>query len=243
MAYPDQVLRVNALTVLYLLDFFKDSKKLQKIFFSSTSEVYAGAVKHYNAPVPTPENTPLVLDDIKRRRTSYALSKMFGECVCFTYAAQYGLPVVVGRYHNVYGPRMGFDHVIPESFQKIARSSSVDVPSAGHSRAFCYIGDAADMTVRLTQDPRSTGEVFNIGNPTEEIRMGDLVKIIAAVQDRQIKINPLPAAPGSPARRCPDISLWESMFGQRPFVSLRQGVEKTFAWYKNRLDEETPLSH
>jgi nucleoside-diphosphate-sugar epimerase len=51
----------------------------------------------------------------------------------------------------------------------------------------------------------------------------------------EIEINALPASPGSPARRCPDISSWESMFGKRPFVSLKQGVRDTFAWYKTRL--------
>lgn len=234
VSHPERVLWANSLATLQLLDAFKGSS-VKKVFFSSTSEVYAGAVKYYDAPIPSPETTPLVLDDIKQRRTTYALSKMFGESACFMYAQQHGLPIVIGRYHNVYGPRMGFAHVIPETFLKIFKSSTIDVPSAEHTRAFCYIDDALDMTVRLTEDKNVVQEIFNIGNPSQEISIKDLVQLMAEIQGKVIHINSLPATAGSPSRRSPDITQWEMKWGKKSFTSLKEGLNKTFHWYKDKL--------
>ena len=86
------------------------------LFFASTSEVYAGrSWPRAMAPVPTPEAVPLGgARTWPRRASPTPASKLLGEAAVIHTARARGLRAVIGRFHNVYGPRMGADHVIPE---------------------------------------------------------------------------------------------------------------------------------
>jgi nucleoside-diphosphate-sugar epimerase len=232
---PDQVLYVNAVSTLNIFEFFKRSHDLKRIFFSSTSEVYAGTLKHFGIDIPTDEDVKLALEDITSKRTTYALSKMFGESICFNYSTLFDIPFTIARFHNVYGPRMGFAHVIPETFRKIESNSVVDVPSPNHTRAFCYIDDAIEMIIMGCEGENTNREILNIGNSNEEIRIADLVSRIGAIMGKKITINEQEDTPGSPARRCPDISKVVRLTGYNPSVSLDTGIRKTYDWYKDKL--------
>jgi len=234
---PDNVLYVNAISALNIFEYAKTCKNLKKIFFSSTSEVYAGTARYFSVDVPTDENVQLAIEDISMDRTTYALSKMYGESTAFVYGRKYRIPVVIGRFHNVYGPRMGYAHVIPETLVKIHRSASVAVPSPNHSRAFCFIDDAVELIIRACSNSKAACEIFNIGNPKEEIHIKDLVVKIADIMGKRITVNELPATPGSPERRCPDISKIEKLAGYSPVVSLEKGLRVTYDWYKEKLDK------
>ena len=234
---PDRVLYVNAISNLLLLEFAKECSNLKKVFFSSTSEIYAGTLKHYGIPVPTPEDVNLTLMDVSSERTTYMLSKMYGESICFNYGRKYDIPFTIGRYHNVYGPRMGFMHVVPEMFIKIQNNSEIEVASPTHTRAMCYVDDAVEMTIRACEGDSTNGEIVNIGNQEQEIGIRDLVATIADVLNKQVVLKDGEDTPGSPARRCPDITKIEKLTGYSPRVSLREGIEKTYDWYKSRLDQ------
>lgn len=233
---PDKVLYVNAITTLNLFEHFKKSNSLRKIFFSSTSEVYAGTLRHFNINIPTDETVPLAIDDIYSNRTTYAISKIYGESVSLVYGKKYNLPVTIGRYHNIYGPRMGYAHVIPETFIKISKAEIIDVPSPYHTRSFCYIDDAVEFTIAACENTKTVGEILHIGNSKEEIKIKDLILKIAEVMEKDIKINELPDASGSPARRCPDTTKVEKLTGYTPSFSLEEGIRRTYEWYRNKLD-------
>ncbi len=237
MEYPDRVLSVNARSILNMFEYAKTLLGLKKILFSSTSEIYAGTLKHFGIPVPTDETVPLTLEDISSERTTYALSKMFGESVCFNYGRRYHIPFTIVRYHNVYGPRMGFAHVIPEMFIKISKQTQVEVPSAKHTRAFCYVDDAVEMTVRLCEDETAGGRIFHIGNAAEEISIGDLARLIAGVVGKKPQWQERPPTPGSPERRCPDTRLVTEQTGYQARVDLREGLNLTYHWYKDKLEQ------
>jgi UDP-glucose 4-epimerase len=233
---PDRVLEINAASTLNVFNFARQLTGLKRVVFASTSEVYAGTLKHFGIPFPTPESVPICVDDIRLARTSYALSKVYGEAVAFAWRKSHDLPVTVVRYHNVYGPRMGFRHVVPETFVKIARSTqSVDVPSARHTRAFCYVEDAVEATIRCWESKRAEGEIVNIGSSSEEISIRGLVEKIASTMGRDISIREMPETAGSPARRCPDTSNLERLTGFSARVSLDEGLRRTYAWYRERL--------
>ena len=234
---PDKVLYVNALSTLNLFEFSINLKNLKKVLFSSTSEIYSGSLKHHNIEIPTNENVILTIDDIKSERTTYALSKMFGESICYNYGKKYDIPFTIARYHNIYGPRMGFAHVIPEMFIKIKNNEIIDVPSPNHSRAFCYIDDAVEMTIKACENKNTNNEIFHIGNSEEEIRIKELAKKISNIMNKEITIKELPETPGSTKRRCPDISKIISYIDYYPTTSLNEGISKTFYWYENKLDE------
>lgn len=238
MEKPDKVLYVNAISTLLLFEYAKRLPNLKRILFSSTSEIYAGTLKHFGITVPTPETEPLTLDDISSPRTTYMLSKMYGESICFNYGRLYNIPFTIVRYHNVYGPRMGFLHVVPEMFIKIRDNdgSTIDVASPSHTRAFCYIDDAVQSTILVTEHAQTQGEVINIGNQEQEIAIRDLVKTIAKVMGKTITLNELPDTPGSPARRCPDTSKIKALTGFVPKIGLEEGLSRMYAWYADKLD-------
>jgi UDP-glucose 4-epimerase len=231
---PDRILEVNAVSTLTVFNFARQLIAPKRVVFASTSEAYAGTLKYFGIPLPTPEDVPICVDEVSLPRTSYALSKVYGEAIAFAWRHSHRLPVTVVRYHNVYGPRMGFRHVIPQTFTKIARSSGqVDVASAHHTRSFCYIEDAIEATIRSWEAELTEGEIINIGSSAEEISIGRLVEKIAAVMGREITIREAEDTPGSPVRRCPDTSKLARLTGFSACVSLDEGLQRTHAWYKN----------
>ena len=235
MNEPDKVLRINAISTLNLFEYAKELKHIKRVLFSSTSEVYSGTHKHFGIKIPTDESVPLAINDVSLPRTTYALSKIYGESAAFAYGEKYGIPFTIVRYHNVYGPRMGFDHVIPETFVKIKTDSSIDVPSPGHTRAFCYVDDAVEFTTRAVLIENGQGQVLHIGDPREEIKIKELVIKIAGIMGKVVSIKELPDTVGSPSRRCPDISKAIMIAGYNPQVSLEDGLRKTYEWYKNKI--------
>ncbi|KPK41103.1 MAG: hypothetical protein AMJ78_06365 [Omnitrophica WOR_2 bacterium SM23_29] len=233
---PDSVLSVNIITTLNLLDWMKRTqKRLKKFVFASTSEVYTGTARHYKINMPTDENVNICLDDIGSARTTYALSKIVGESASLNYYRTFGVPAVVVRYHNIYGPRMGCRHVIPELMLKAKSAKEyLEVCSTGHTRSFCYVSDATKATVAVATSPRTVGQILNIGKEDEEMKIGQLAKKIVAIVNPSLKIRPLPTQEGSVPRRCPDTSKLKELVGYRPGVSLKEGLKLTWQWYRNK---------
>jgi UDP-glucose 4-epimerase/UDP-glucuronate decarboxylase len=230
---PARVLRVNGLSVLHVLDWLPG--RGGTLFFASTSEVYAGGVMAGAVPVPTPETVPVSVPDAAAPRFAYAASKIFGEAAVLHTARARGLRAVVGRFHNVYGPRMGADHVIPElSLRALAREDPFRVYGADQRRAFCHVADAVDAIVRLMAVPAAAGQVVNVGNDAEETRVEDLVTLVLEIAGHRPRLERLPAPAGSVARRCPDISRLRALTGFQPKIGLETGVAETFAWYRDR---------
>jgi UDP-glucose 4-epimerase/UDP-glucuronate decarboxylase len=228
---PARVLRVNGLSVLHVLDWLPG--RGETLFFASTSETYAGGVMAGVVPVPTPETVPLSVPDVGAPRFAYAASKIFGEAAVLHAARARGSRCVVGRFHNIYGPRMGADHVIPElSLRALRGEDPFRVFGAAQRRAFCHVTDAVDAITRLMGTPTAAGQVVNIGNDTEETAVEDLVAMVLRVAGVSPRIERLPAPAGSVDRRCPDLARLRALTGFQPKVTLEAGVGETFAWYR-----------
>jgi len=226
---PARVVRVNTLAAMHLLDWVAPGSL---VFFASTSEVYAGGVDAGVVDVPTAEDVPTMISDITAPRFAYAVSKLLGEAAFLHTARAKGFGTVVGRFHNVYGPRMGADHVIPEmSLRALAGEDPFRVPGADQFRAFCHVRDAVEAMLRLMATPAAAGRIVHIGNDREETNIGDLAKIVLRVADRGPTVEPVSAPPGSVHRRCPDLSRLRELTGYEPAVTLEEGVRSTFAWY------------
>lgn len=231
MSRPYDVVRINALTTLHLLEWFRGGSAA-KLLFSSTSEAYAWTQQFHELPIPTPEAVPLALTDLANARSSYAGSKIFGE-LAITHS---GKPFVIVRYHNVYGPRMGFEHVIPELFQRaLAGQNPLVVFSANHSRAFCYISDAVAATIAAMESADANGGTFNIGNDEEEVNIGELARRVLATAQVTSAIEPQHAGHDPIVRRCPDITRARAVLGFTPRVTLDAGLARTLEWYRPHL--------
>jgi UDP-glucose 4-epimerase/UDP-glucuronate decarboxylase len=227
---PMRTLRVNSLTALHLADWAVPG---DRVFFASTSEVYAGSVEAGLAHVPTAEDAHLLVPDPAAPRSTYAVSKLFGEAALLQAARVKGFTVTVGRFHNVYGPRMGTDHVIPEMMLRAMRGEDpFRVPGAAHSRAFCYIDDAVEAIVRLVDTPAAAGRIVNIGDDTSEITIRDLADLVLSTCSRSPAISAEPPPAGSVSRRCPDIGLLRKLTDFEPAVALSDGVRRTYEWYR-----------
>lgn len=232
-AAPDRVLDVNVTGVLNAARACAEAG-VRRLVFASSSEVYG-----VPAVIPTPEDSPLVIPDVLNPRFSYAGSKVIGELVVINYARQLGFEYTILRYHNVYGPRMGWDHVIPQFIARLERGEEFVVQGSGReTRAFCYIDDAAEGTLRATESPAAANEVFNIGNPEKEWSIDELVALLSEVSGKRIESRHVPLAAGSTPRRMPDISRARRLLGYEPRVTLRDGLARTYAWYARALKSE-----
>nr|WP_042189848.1 NAD-dependent epimerase/dehydratase family protein [Kibdelosporangium sp. MJ126-NF4]CEL18923.1 UDP-glucose 4-epimerase [Kibdelosporangium sp. MJ126-NF4]CTQ95274.1 UDP-glucose 4-epimerase (EC 5.1.3.2) [Kibdelosporangium sp. MJ126-NF4] len=224
---PGKVVRVNTLVVLNTLDWIRPEEKL---FFASTSEVYAGGVSAGIVQVPTPETVPVMIDDVTAPRFAYAASKLLGEEAVVHIGRSKGVPYVIGRFHNVYGPRMGADHVIPElSLRAARREDPFKVYGTDQYRAFCHVDDA--VAAMLLSMDKITGEIVHIGND-EETNIGDLTKLVLRIAGHDPVLDVESAPAGSVARRCPDLAKLRALTGYEPAVSLEEGVRRTFEWYR-----------
>jgi UDP-glucose 4-epimerase len=232
---PQEVVRINAIATLLLLNWFVNGGG-KKILFSSTSEAYAWTQQFYQIPIPTPENVPLSLTDLHNPRSSYAGSKIFGELAVTQYCIIHNKPFVIVRYHNVYGPRMGFEHVIPELYQRaLGGQNPLVVYSANHRRAFCYVSDAVTATIQAMRKEVANGKTFNIGNDREEVSIAKLASNLLEIAKIRVDISEQVAENDPIKRRCPDISQARELLGYEPKISLRKGLEMTFKWYKNKF--------
>lgn len=238
---PFAVLGDNVTMLLTLLGFARKQSALRRFVFASTSEVYAGLLENFSLPIPTPEAVPLGLPDLKHPRTSYMLSKIYGEALC----QQSGLPFTLVRPHNFYGPRMGLSHVVPELLKRAYAAKdgdSLEVFSVDHRRTFCFIEDAVTMLELAASSERCLGETLNLGTQSPEVTIGELAERIIGAVGKRLTIVPRPATPGSPARRCPDMSKTAELTGYRARISLEEGIARTFAWYRANVFDGGALS-
>ncbi len=231
-----KVLDINKKLLSNVILFASRQKNLKKLFFTSTSEIYAGTLQKSTLTIPTPEDSNIVLTDLNHPRTSYMLSKAYGEAMC--YASD--LPVLILRPHNIFGPRMGMAHVIPQLIKRAfntPKDGQLGIYSPSHTRAFCYIKDAVDSIYKLIELNLKTNNVFNLGTSKPEITMLNLAKEIIKIMDRSdIKLIELENTPGSPTRRCPDTDKIDNITGLKLRTDLAKGIAETYRWYNNKSD-------
>jgi len=208
----------------------KQQGRLSRLLFASTSEIYAGTLKHFELPVPTSESTALAVTDLSAPRTSYMLSKIMGEAMVH----QSDLPFTIFRPHNIYGPRMGMVHVIPEQLKNAFQATagdSLQVYSPSHTRTFCYIDDAVEMLQRMLTCEGCNGETLNLGRQAPEVTIRDVVEDCINISGKPLRIEERPPTSGSPERRAPDMQKTNHLLGYKSRIGLHQGIEKTWAWY------------
>ncbi|BDL42154.1 MULTISPECIES: NAD-dependent epimerase/dehydratase family protein [Methylorubrum] len=197
--------------------------------------VVASSAEVYQTPrvVPTDETIEMVIPDSLNPRYSYGGSKLISELIAFNYCRDKLRKVQVFRPHNIYGPDMGWKHVVPQLIEKIVAAGdggSITLQGDGsETRAFCYVSDVVDGIVRMWRDGASMN-VYHIGS-MEEVAIRDLARITAEALGTRVDLIAGPAAAGATPRRCPDIGKMQAI-GYAPSVSLVQGIERTVAWYR-----------
>jgi UDP-glucose 4-epimerase len=223
---PFKTLRNSTIPTIALLERYSQ-KQPEFFFYAGSSESYASTVTHFDWPVPTGEGVPLGIDDPKEVRWSYGASKLHGEVACFAAQAETGLPVVVGRFHNAYGPDMGIHHVIPDFIARGAKGS-FELYGAPNTRSFIYIDDAVNAVTVLADKAR--GEIVNIGSPTE-VTMRELAAVIMEEAGWTGDVTEFPAPNGSVNRRAPDVTKLNTFVDTSSFIPLAEGIRRTLPSY------------
>jgi len=238
---PDRVLSDNVQTLANVIELAHRQHNFSRLLFASTSEVYAGTLEKLGMSIPTPESTPLTLPDLHRPRTSYMLSKIYGEAMC----QHSKLPFTIFRPHNIYGPRMGMSHVIPQQLQKAHFSvdgQSVEVFSPDHTRCFCYVDDGVEMMRRMMEKENCEGKTLNLGLESPELTIKEVASECYRAVGKKLVVDCKEPTEGSPTRRAPDMSMTKLLTGYSQAVGITQGIEKTYAWYKTNVFKANSVS-
>jgi len=228
---PDLVLDVGVRGIVNVIDACRKNN-IGTLVLASSSEVYQTPPK-----IPTDESVPLVIPDPLNPRYSYGGGKLISELMAINFGRKYFERVMIFRPHNVYGPDMGWEHVIPQLALRLdaaakAQSSGTlqfKIQGIGNeTRSFCFIDDLVAGVMVMREKGTHLG-IYHIGT-MEEVTIVDLARRIAAVRGREIE--PVAGAPmaGGTSRRCPDISKLAGL-GYKPRVSLSEGLKPTLDWY------------
>jgi nucleoside-diphosphate-sugar epimerase len=228
---PDLVLDVGVKGMINVIDACR-AHGVGELIYASTSEVYQTP-----GVVPTPEDVAMIVPDPTNPRYSYGSGKIIGEMMALHMATTFMNRVQIFRPHNVYGPDMGWEHVLPQfvlRMKNAAAASDADplpFPIQGdgsETRAFNYIDDFIDGVILMSQKGAS-GEVYHVGTP-EEISIRDVAVMAGRYFNRDIAIEPQPLMKGGTPRRCPDIGKLSAL-GYAPKVTLAEGFPILAAWY------------
>jgi nucleoside-diphosphate-sugar epimerase len=228
---PELVLDVGVRGMINVIDACR-RHGIGTLLLASSSEVYQTPLK-----IPTDEATPLSVPDPLNPRYSYGAGKLISEIMTLNFGRKFFNRVLIFRPHNVYGPDMGVEHVIPQ-FALRLRTLGASQPTAqlrfeiqgtgAQTRSFCFIDDlvAGIMVIREKGEHLS---IYHVG-AMEEVTIADLAQRIARAAGREIELITGPVAAGSTLRRCPDISKLASL-GYKPRVTLDDGLKQTLDWY------------
>jgi len=229
---PYEVLDKNVRLTFNAINIAKNQKSLKCFIFSSTSEIYAGTLENNLLTIPTEEKSLIVLPSLEKPRTSYMLSKAYGEALC----TQSNIPFLIIRPNNIYGPRMGMAHVIPQLLKKAFTQDDdgyLEVYSLRHTRTFCYVDDAIKQIFHLANTHKAINSVFNIGSQKPEITIKELALKIIKLLEKKLDIRGLPETEGSVIRRCPNMEKTLHTANYKNQTSIDEGLSLTYEWYLN----------
>jgi nucleoside-diphosphate-sugar epimerase len=230
--HPDEVIRVNTSLILNCLEWLKTTS-VKRVLFSSTSETYSGTTEVIDYPIPTDEAVPLCIQDVSDPRFTYAITKILGESAFLNYAATGNFEAVIVRYHNAFGPDMGFKHVIPHLVERFINNEN-PFRMYGHdqTRAFSFVSDTIEGTVLAMESDKASGKIFHIGN-SKEISIEELIKAVGEIMEFSGEYQEAPTYPGSVGRRCPDLTKANQQLGYMPKIDWKEGLKVTVDWYRN----------
>lgn len=225
---PDLVLSVGIEGMINVLNASKENK-VKNLFFASSSEVYQTP-----SIIPTPEDISFSIPDPLNPRYSYAGAKITSELLAIHLGTKFLEKVVIFRPHNVYGPNMGNEHVVPELINNVIKSKNNRLKIQGtgqETRAFIYIDDFTDAFMLVFKKGKNK-QIYNIGT-NEEISIKQLISSIERAADKKLTIIPSKLKTGGTLRRCPDITKIKKL-GFKQKTSLDTGISKTFMWYNDQ---------
>jgi UDP-glucuronate decarboxylase len=226
---PVQTTKTSVHGAINMLGLAKRTKA--RIFQASTSEVYGDPDVHPQPEVYWGRVNPTGV------RSCYDEGKRCAETLFFDYHRQYGVDVRVARIFNTYGPRMhpNDGRVVSNFIVQALRGEDITVYGNGsQTRSFCYVDDLIEGFVRFMGLAAPAPGPMNLGNPAE-FTIGSLAEQVIQLtgSGSQIVYKPLPS--DDPTQRRPDITLAREKLHWEPTVQLREGLQRTIAYFDQLL--------
>lgn len=242
---PELVLEVGVRGMLNVIDAcIKENVK--ELILASSSEVYQTPPK-----VPTDESAPMSIPDPLNPRYSYGGGKLISELMCINYGRKHFDRAIIFRPHNVYGPDMGREHVIPQFIIRMKdicnkdKNKEIKFPIQGtgkETRAFVFIDDFIDGLMLVLEKGKHL-EIYNIGT-MEEISIKQTAIEVGKCFGKRVLVVPGDPAKGSAIRRCPDITKLRKLgyMSYKPKVPFKEGLKITAEWYGKNADNLKKIS-
>jgi len=233
--HPIETMDANVTGLRNLLE-HAVARPVESFLFFSSSEIYGDPDA---ASIPTPE-TYRGNVSCTGPRACYDESKRYGETLCVNFHEVHHAPVKIVRPFNNYGPGLKITdrRVLPDFFRDVLAGRNITLLSDGRAtRTFCYISDAITGYLLALLSVHN-GESFNIGSDAPEISMNDLAQMVIEISSSKLKVvrqksDDARYLADNPQRRCPCLKKSRAMLGYKPRVELRQGLEHTWAYYRD----------
>lgn len=229
--YQHDSIRTTKINVLGAINVLDLAKRLQiPILISSTSEVYGDPLVH-----PQREDYWGNVN-CNGPRACYDEGKRCAETLFMDYHRQHQVDIRIARIFNTYGPQMNLNdgRVISNFIVQAIQNKPLTIYGNGEqSRSFCYVDDTISGLLKLMAKPKCHQPV-NIGNPIEK-NMKEIAQIIIAATGSHSTISFHPLPTDDPKQRCPDISRAKIELGWEPVVSLKEGLDKTIAYFQKKI--------
>ncbi|HYU07117.1 MAG TPA: NAD-dependent epimerase/dehydratase family protein [Thermoplasmata archaeon] len=220
---PQEYWRTNVEGTLNVLKAAVDAGA-RRVVFASSAAIYGNV-----------EDTPTVETQKPAPASPYATTKMVGEFACEEIASLKGIETVVLRIFNVYGPRQpttsSYASVIPTFCSAIAANRPIEIHGDGQqTRDFLYIGDLAEA-LELAGDKGVAGETFNVGSGIAT-SVADVATVLSEITNAPVRATRKEPRPGDVRHSQADIGKAAARLGFTPHTSLRDGIEKTLAYFR-----------
>ncbi len=213
---------------------------VQRFFYASSACVYAAdkQTTSDNPGLKESDAYPAMPED------GYGWEKLFSERMCRHFREDFGLQTRVARYHNVYGPNGTFEggrEKAPAAIcrkvihAKLSGQHEIEIWGDGEqTRSFMYIDDC----VKGSQDIMASEiiEPINLGS-AEMVTINQLVDIVEEIADIHLQRNYKLDAPKGVRGRSSDNTLIKELLGWEPSISLKSGMEKTYAWIYDQMKD------
>ncbi|TMC82643.1 MAG: SDR family oxidoreductase [Chloroflexi bacterium] len=236
MEHPIETILVNSQGTYLMLE---QARKQNAMFLvASTSEAYGDPLVH-----PQREDYWGNVNPIGPR-ACYDESKRLGETLTMEYHRQYQLNGRIVRIFNTYGPnsQLNDGRMIPNFITQALLDEPLTIYGDGSiTRSICYVSDLVDGLMLAMFQPRTAGEVFNLGN-TEEHTVLEYAHTIIRLCEASSSIIFEPNRVDDPERRRPDISKAQQVLGWQPRVSLEAGLRRTIEWFSNNISQPSQIS-
>jgi UDP-glucuronate decarboxylase len=228
--FPIETFKTSILGSLNLLELAKNTGA--KIFQASTSEVYGDPQKHPQLESYFGNVNPI------GPRACYDEGKRGAETLFFDYHRQHQVEIKVMRIFNTYGPRMSATdgRVVSNLILQALQGQDLTLFGDGsQTRSFCYVDDTVYAMQLMMETSKEVTGPINVGNPVE-CTILELANLILEQTGSKSKLSFLPAGADDPLKRQPSIELAQKELSWHPKLALKEGLQKTIAYFKSYLN-------